>query len=204
MNLELEKEHVVQQLCAHYAQDHLSTGELEARFERVYKAQSAASLRTVLEGLPAVTGLVPVSAPLYAVAPVGQRPAGESKRMTAIFSGISKTGQWAPGQRIEGVAMFGSIEIDLREAQIPAEGIEMNFDAYLGSVEVLLPPGIGADIDCSAFMGSVEDKAHAGAPGAPRIRITGDVFMGSIEVKTKLPKKARMESWRAQVKAWFS
>jgi hypothetical protein len=207
MNLELEKEHVVQQLCAHYAQDHLSTGELEARFERVYKSQSAASLRTVLEGLPAVTGMVPVSAPLYSVAPVaamGLRGPAESKRLTAIFSGVSKTGQWKPAQRIEGMAMFGSIEIDLREAELPASGIDMHFDAYLGSVEILLPPGIGADVDCGAFMGSVEDKAHLGAPGAPRVRITGDVFMGSIEVKTKLPKKARMENWRAQVKAWFS
>jgi hypothetical protein len=203
MNLELEKEHAVQALCAAYAQDHLSTGELEARFERVYKAEDAATLRTVLEGLPAARGLVAPPQPLYELARPGLAPPRTQKRLVAIFSGIERTGQWAPGERVEGSAVLGSIELDLREAEIPAAGIDMNFSAYFGSVEIMLPPGIGADVECFSFMGSVVDKTHAGAPGAPRVRITGEAVLGSIEVRTKLPKKARMESWRAQIKAWF-
>ncbi|MHB1297778.1 MAG: DUF1707 SHOCT-like domain-containing protein [Gemmatimonadaceae bacterium] len=202
MSLELEREEVVQQLCAHYAQDHLSTGELEARFERVYKAADRSALRTVLEGLPAAGPLVAPTAPLYDLAPTGV-PARPPRRMLALFSSIEKVGRWSPGPRAEGTAVLGSIMIDLREAEIPAEGIDMELSAYLGSVEILLPPGIGADVDCSAFMGSIVDKSHAAPPGAPRIRVTGDAFMGSIEVKTKLPKKARMESWREQMKTWF-
>lgn len=204
MNLELEKEHVVQALCAHYAQDHLSTGELEARFERVYKAEDASTLRTVLEGLPAMRGAVLAPPqPLYELAPPSTAPAFPSKRMVAIFSGVERTGNWSPGERLEGTAVLGSIELDLREAVIPPGGIDMNFSAYLGSVEIILPPGIGADIECGALLGSVVDKTHAGSPGAPRVRITGETVMGSIEVRTKLPRKARMESWRAQLKAWF-
>lgn len=205
MNLELEKEHVVQALCAHYAQDHLTTGELEARFERAYKAEDAAALRTVLDGLPAMRGgLVAPPQPLYEVARPTTRPVAPQKRLLAVFSGIERTGSWSPGDQLQGTAVFGSIELDLREAEIPATGIDMNVSAYLGSVEIVLPPGIGADVDCGALMGSVVDKTHAGTPGAPRVRITGETFMGSIEVRTKLPKKARMESWRAQLKAWFS
>jgi hypothetical protein len=204
MSLELEKEQVVQQLCALYAQDHLTTGELEKRFERVYKSEDPTALRTVLEGLPAIGPLTVLPQPLYDLAPVNRvLPRTRQKRMLAIFSGVEKTGHWQPGEKVEGTAVFGSIELDLREAEIPAGGIDMEFNAYLGSVEIMLPPGIGADIDCSAFMGSVVDKTHAGTPGAPRIRITGDVMMGSIEVKTKLPRKARMESWRSQLKAWL-
>ena len=203
MSLELEREEVVQQLCAHYAQDHLSTGELEARFERVYKAADRSALRTVLEGLPAAGPLVAPPAPLYELAPASRVPARPPRRMLALFSSIEKVGRWSPGPHSEGTAVFGSIVLDLREAEIPAEGIDMELSAYLGSVEVLLPPGIGADVDCSAFMGSITNKAHVAPPGAPRIRVTGDAFMGSIEVKTKLPKKARMESWRKQMKAWF-
>jgi hypothetical protein len=203
MNLELEKEHVVQALCAHYAHDHLSTGELEARFERVYQSADAAALRTVLEGLPAIRGGVVAPQPLYELAPPSTSPAKPQKRLLAVFSGIERTGSWSPGDQLQGTAVFGSLELDLREAEIPAGGIDMHFSAYLGSVEVILPPGIGADVDCGALLGSVVDKTHAGTPGAPRVRITGDTVMGSIEVRTKLPKKARMESWRAQLKAWF-
>lgn len=68
MSLELEREHVVQQLCAHYAQEHLSTGELEARFERVYKSRDMLALRTVLDGLPAVGAMTAPPRPLYEVA----------------------------------------------------------------------------------------------------------------------------------------
>jgi hypothetical protein len=203
MSLELEKEHAVQQLCALYAHDHLTTGELESRFERVYKSEDRAALRTVLEGLPVVGPLAVVPQPLYELAPANRPLSVRPKRMLAVFSGIERIGRWTPGERLEGSAVLGSIELDLREAEIPAGGIDMEMNAYLGSVEIILPPGIGAEIDCSAFMGSVVDKTHAGSPGAPRIRITGDVIMGSVEVRTKLPKKAKMESWRDQLKAWF-
>ena len=42
--LELDRERVIQTLCAHYANDHLSTQELEVRFDSAYKAESRAEL----------------------------------------------------------------------------------------------------------------------------------------------------------------
>ena len=65
MTLDFEKEQAVQALCAHYAQDHLSTGELETRFERVYKSTSRSQLDTVLEGLPALQRAQVAPAPLF-------------------------------------------------------------------------------------------------------------------------------------------
>lgn len=61
MTLELEREDVVQKLCAAYARDQLTTGELEARLERVYKSADRAQLNTVLDGLPAIQIQRPVS-----------------------------------------------------------------------------------------------------------------------------------------------
>ena len=49
MTLELEREDVVQKLCAAYARDQLSTGELESRLERVYKSGDRTELLTVLK-----------------------------------------------------------------------------------------------------------------------------------------------------------
>ncbi len=224
MNLEFEKEQVVQQLCAHYAQDHLSTGELESRFERVYRSTDHATLLTVLDGLPAVGPLVAPPPALrhltprpgmavgawdgpqagHAVAPLGARSLEKpAKRYAAVFSQITKEGHWTPGSRIQATACMGGVKLDLRDADIPPEGIDMDLNCWMGEVKIILPPGIGADMDCSAMMAEVSDKAQRGAPGAPRIRVTGGAVMGSIVVVTKLPRSSAMESWRGRLRQWL-
>lgn len=200
MSFELEREQAVQELCAHYAQDHLSTQELESRFERVYKASSRKELDTVLMGMPALRASAPVPMPLYQVQrSSGALPPGE-KRYLAVFSGVKKEGAWTPSPLIMGKVIFGSLLLDLREAEIPAGGIEIDLDVIAGEAKILLPPGVGAEVDASAFMGSVNDKAQRALPGAPVIRVRGATVMGEITVITKLPKPARMESWRQQLK----
>lgn len=203
MTLDLEREEVVQALCAHYAQDHLSTGELESRFERVYKSTDRRELRTVLEGLPAMGPLVPPPAPLYALANTGSGLPADEKRYLSLFSEVKKEGHWVPARRINLKVIFGSALLDLREAALPPGGIEIDADVLFGEAKVLLPPGIGAQVDCSAIMGTAEDKSRPGVPGAPVVRVTGSALMGGIVVITKLPKPARMESWRQQLKAFF-
>lgn len=203
MTLDLEREEVVQALCAHYAQDHLSTGELESRFERVYKSTDRRELRTVLEGLPAMGPLVPPPAPLYALANTGGGLPADEKRYLSLFSEVRKEGAWVPARKISLFVMFGSALLDLREAALPPGGIEIDADVIFGEAKILLPPGIGAQVDCSAVMGTAEDKSRPGVPGAPVVRVRGGAFMGGIVVITKLPKPARMESWRQQLKAFF-
>jgi hypothetical protein len=207
MSLEFEREQAVQELCAHYAQDHLSTGELESRFDRVYKADSRAQLQTVLSGLPALQRTTMVPAPLYQVARPetprgGVLPAGE-KRYLSVFAEVKKEGFWTPAPLILARVVFGSMVLDLREAELPVEGITIDADVLFGELKVLLPPGVGADVDASAVMGSVVDKSQRGLPNAPVIRVRGSTLFGEISVKTMLPKPARLESWRQQLKAFF-
>jgi hypothetical protein len=205
MSLELEKEQVVQALCAHYAQDHLTTGELESRFERANQATSALDLRTLLEGLPALGPMVAAPAPLYQVAAPalggGSGLPSHERRYVAFFAEVKKEGAWTPAPLLRARALMGSLVFDLRDAVLPPEGMVIDVDVMLGDCKVILPPGVGAEVDCSAVMGSVNDKAQRALPGAPMVLVRGGTFMGEITVQTKLPKKERMESWRAQLKA---
>lgn len=210
MSMELERERVVQQLAAHYARDHLSTGELESRFEQVYKAQDAAALNTVLAGLPAIdrssSPPVPLhqSPPLYQSAPPTYADAARrERRYLAAFSSVEKKGDWNPEPQIRAIVVLGSIKLDLRDAAIPMSGIDIFTDVVLGNLEVILPPGLGSDVDCTAVMGSVEDKTHPGTPGAPIVRIRGGTVLGEIKVVTKFPKEQRLEKWRRQLRNYF-
>lgn len=215
MSLDLEREEVVQTLCAHYAQDHLTTGELEARFERVYRAADRDALRTVLDGLPAIKRPTPTATAATAApaalqgAPLYEPPRhvtgfrDTEKRYLAIFSTVKKEGVWRAPTVARVRAVMGSVILDLREADIPPEGMEIDAEAIMGEVKILLPLGVGADVDCTAILGEVVDRAQQGSPGLPFIRVHGGTTMGTIRVETKLPKQARLESWRQQVRGWL-
>lgn len=231
MTLELEREDVVQKLCAAYARDQLTTGELEARLERVYKSSDRAQLHTVLDGLPAIQvarlGETPV--PVPNVAPPPYRPAGTpagtpggvshgaprsrdgrptgrgpgEKRFAAFMSEIKKEGHWTVAPVIVANTVMGSLVLDFRETPIPAEGVDIYADVIMGSLKVILPPGLPADVDCSTFLGSVNDKSKAGVAGAPTVRVTGSTVMGDITVVTKVPRREGESSFRAQMRAWL-
>jgi len=213
MSLDLEREEVVQALCAHYAQDHLTTGELEARFERVYRAPDRAALLTVLDGLPAITR--PASAaPLgelqsTAPAPMYEPPRhvtglrDSEKRYLAVFSTVKKEGVWRAPSMARVRAVMGTVILDLREADIPPDGMDIDAEAIMGEVKILLPLGVGAEVDCTAILGEVVDRTQQGAPGLPFVRVRGGTTMGAIRVETKLPKKAKLESWRDEVRGWL-
>lgn len=215
MSLEFEREDVVQKLCAAYARDQITTGQLEAKLETVYKSQDRAQLLTVLDGLPAMTiarlGEVRPAAAAHSAPPVRTVTTGGSgaglargeKRYAAIFSSIEKQGAWTPAPKIDARVVCGSILYDFREATIPAQGIDLDVDVIMGEVKVLLPPGLGADVDCSTFMGTVTDKSRPPLPGAPTVRVTGNTFMGSITVITKVPRKEGESSFRNQLKSWL-
>jgi hypothetical protein len=213
MSLDLEREEVVQSLCAHYAQDHLTTGELEARFERVYRAPDRAALLTVLDGLPAIKRPSP-AAPLGELrseaAPALYEPPrhvtglrDSEKRYLAVFSEVKKEGAWRAPSLAKVRAIMGGVVLDLREADIPPDGMEIDAECIMGEIKILLPLGVGAEVDCTAIMGEVVDRAQKGTPGLPVVRVHGAATMGTIRVETKLPKKAKLESWREEVRGWL-
>lgn len=221
MTLEIEREDVVQKLCAAYARDQLSTGELEARLERVYKSADRAQLQTVLDGLPAIqivrlgeapVPVVDVAPPAYQPPERAERDRGRGrgrgygpgeKRYAAVMSEIKKEGAWTPTPVIVAVTVMGGIVLDFRETQVPIGGVDIYADVIMGSLKVILPPGLPADVDCSTFMGTVHDKSKAGVAGAPTIRITGGTVMGDITVVTKVPRREGESLFRSQMRSWL-
>lgn len=223
MSLELEREDAVQRLCAAYARDQLTTGELEARLERVYKSANTQQLHAVLEGLPAMQiarlGEAPVPVPnLAPPAPAtsgsgpmqphrtGERPTGRGpgeRRYVAFMSEVRKEGTWTPTRVIVANTFMGNVTLDFRETEIPAGGVDIYTDVIMGELKVILPPGLPADVDCSSFMGAVTDKSKAGVAGAPTIRITGGTVMGAITVVTKVPRREGESAWRSQMREWL-
>lgn len=204
MSLDFEREQVVQTLCAHYAQDHLTTGELERRFERVYAAKDPATLRTVLDGLPAISrSSHPAPAPVYQPPRSAPGLRDSEKRYAAVFAEVRKEGVWRAPSLARVRAIFGTVVLDLREADIPPDGMVIDAETTLGEIKIILPLGVGCDVDCTAMLGEVKDRTQQGTPGLPFIRVRGGATLGTIKVETKLPRKERLEGWRESVRGWL-
>jgi hypothetical protein len=95
------------------------------------------------------------------------------------------------------------VVLDLREADIPPDGMEIDVECIMGEIKILLPLGVGSEVDCTAILGEVVDRTQRGMSGLPFVRVHGTATLGEIRVETKLPKQARLESWRQHVRGWF-
>jgi len=97
---------------------------------------------------------------------------------------ILKTQEFKGG---EFTAIFGGVELDLRDAEIPP-GQDAVIDCFVvfGGVELKVPEHWEVVNEASAVFGGVEEKSAASATGperARRVHIKGYVFFGGLEIR---------------------
>jgi len=201
MSLELERERTVQALCSHFAQDHLTTQELELRFEEVYRASSLDELRAQLRGLPWLAPVATATTPLPMYSVVAPARAPQEKRYLAIMGEVRRQGLWNVPARVQATAWMGAVRLDLREALIPEGGVDIDGTAVMGELLIILPPGLHADVDGFAFMGEFSDRTAGTAStlAAPAVRVRGHAFMGSVRVETRMPNEGALQAWKRRV-----
>lgn len=104
----------------------------------------------------------------------------------ATLGSIKRSGAWAVPRRLEIDGWLGSAELDLTDAVIDHEVVEIDVDMTLGSVRLRLPDTASVSLDgVSTTAGSIEDKRRGGrAAGRPHLVVTGRVAFGSVEVKS--------------------
>lgn len=149
----------------------LTVEDLAERAELVHGARTRDDLAA------ATTGLELAPAP----------PAGDVDRQRAVLSSLRREGRWRLAPRTRFSAVLGSVTLDLRQAVLPGPDVEIEARAILGSVTVVVPPGVEVDVSGSGVLSSedlqVEGVASA---GAPRIRIRHSGMLGSLSVRSRL------------------
>jgi hypothetical protein len=113
-------------------------------------------------------------------------PAPESAPpVVAIFSGARRTGRWRPARREKAVAVFGGVELDLREAQLPAGDMRLSAVAVFGGIDVTVPPGTRVELSGFSLFGGRE--AHGGdeypGPDAFVLRVHAVAVFGGVNIK---------------------
>lgn len=179
------RERVIQVLTEAFANDQITVAELEDRLEKVYRATTAAEAEALIAGLrqpPPVGGQGQASVRREIMLERDRR----TERIVSIFSSQSRRGIWAVPRDLDVLAVFSDTVLDLTNASLPAEIVDLHVNVLFASLKIVVPSGLRVVNRVGAFAASVEsDAALDLAPmvsGSPVIRITGNATFANLEI----------------------
>lgn len=144
---------------------------------------------------------LPVRAFSHTVVPAAS--VRERAGVLSVFSSQSRQGDWNVPRELRVATVLGSVELDLREARIGEGETRIHIFALLGSVELLLPPGVRLEVDGDGLGASfkvVPDTTIPLPPDAPTIRVTGSAYFASVEGSVRFSDESQRDA-RKRIKA---
>lgn len=195
--LEEVRERVMDLLATYYARGALELEEYEHSVGKAAGGTTRDELEALVTALPALPG--PVAGERVALGTSGaSSEAGPSiasgevrstQTLASVFSAVSKRGEWYPARETQAVAFFGSTDLDLRRAHIPAGKSTITVVAFFGAVSILVPSGVNVEMDGVGVFGAFDSNVpEERQEGRPTIRVDGLAVFGSASVRIKRSK----------------
>ena len=104
------------------------------------------------------------------------------KEYTATFSGRRIVLPPEPFSGAELNAIFGGLDLDLRDAVIN-EDIIINVSAIFGSINIFVPDHVRVKSSSTSIFGGVSNKRYRNIKEGPTIFINGTCMFGGVDVK---------------------
>ncbi len=196
-----DREQVTEKLREAAGEGRITFDELDTRLDATHAAKTYAELEVITRDLPGEgpAMLARSSSGAFPVERIGGTP--KRKLSLAILSGARRKGAWVVPPVYTAVAFLGGVEMDLREARFSERDVTIRAFAVLGGVDIVVSDDIEVDVTGIGVMGGFDHKeSNAGAPGSPRLRVTGLALLGGVNVKRK-SKKKRSEMGGGTVRA---
>jgi hypothetical protein len=135
--------------------------------------------------------------------PAREYPAGEMTRphshagVVSFLSSNEKKGRWEMPRHFRALAVLGSVELDLREAEVGYGLSVIEAVTVMGNIELTIPPHITVECDGDSLLGTFTLKYVGTSPtqASPDrvIRITGTAYIGAVSVTVKGPGRKMLE-----------
>ena len=189
-----DRDQVATVLSTAYAEGRLSREEHDERIDQLMAAKTFDDLLPITRDLVVVGTPSPVATPQptshFTIDTTGQSV--DSDKMIAIFGGATRTGKWRVRKNIQALALFGGIDLDLRDAIFEAPVVEISGFWCFGGLDIKVPEGIEVrDQTAGIFGGTDVNNIGDPAPGAPTLVIKGVSLFGGVSVHGPKPNKRR-------------
>jgi hypothetical protein len=190
------REQVIARLSDCYANDVLDVDELDRRLDLAHAAGTVAELDALL------ADLAPLATPGTALVPLADRTVldpnrPEHKRMRVLLGTVERRSRWLVPVRLEVRVFWGNGVLDFRDASLGPGVTTLEVRVTMGSLELILPPWLGIDVDVSSFAANVAERhrsPYEPDPGQPLLRVTGAVRFGNLEITTRLPGETERDA----------
>ncbi|MBB5850546.1 DUF1707 domain-containing protein [Amycolatopsis umgeniensis] len=170
-----DREKVAQLLYEAMGAGRITTAELETRLDAVYSAKTFADFE------PVIADLSPMS--------TGPEDARGGRSSIAVMSGTRRRFDGMLPSKHVSRALWGSVRLDLRYAEIAADPCTIRAVAIMGGVKIVVPEDFVVDVRGVGLMGGFGTgrgrAPRRAAVGAPVLRVTGFAWWGSVKVIRK-------------------
>jgi Domain of unknown function (DUF1707)/Cell wall-active antibiotics response 4TMS YvqF len=185
---DVDRDRVISLLAEAAADGRLTADEHAARAQRAYQARTLGDLAILTTDL---------------VGPAAQPIRLDGRRtVTGIFGRDSREGRWVVPDSLPVVALFGEVELDMREALLQSGRIIVYATLIAGTIHLIVPDGVSVETSGTAVLTrkinrtvrqpgprwSAAGSAQAGV-AEPVIEVRTVGFGGTIKVTS--PKRPR-------------
>ena len=110
----------------------------------------------------------------------------QKRTLLAVLGGVERKGAWRVPRHLRVIAVLGGGELDLREAEIGPDGVDINAFCLLGGLEVTVRSDDKVELSGTALAGGNELMVHPTGEGAGRrIGIRAVALLGGVSVHDK-------------------
>jgi hypothetical protein len=105
-----------------------------------------------------------------------------------------REGPWSLPARSHWRSLFGTIDLDLRQARLSASDTELAIHNVFGTVTVIVPEGLEVVVRGGGLFASqkIEAPERAPSPGGPRLVIEASGPGGTLHVRSRRPRQLRL------------
>lgn len=107
--------------------------------------------------------------------------------LALVGSSKSGKGPWRPARKVRSVAIFGSTELDFRQAQLPEGVTEVALFSLFGSNDLIVTADMPVTITGLSLLGSRTERRsptkQMPAPTAKSLRVSGTSILGRLSIK---------------------
>jgi hypothetical protein len=182
-----DRERVVALLHQACAEGRLTVEEFGERSASAYAARTHDELAVLTRDLVPATGTGLAARRYSGDAPESAPP------IVAVFSGARRAGRWRPARHETAVAVFGGVEIDLRDAELPAKEMRLSAWAVFGGIDVTVPEGTHVELSGVAVFGGrgVGGGDQPTGSDAFVLRVHAIAVFGGVNVQVKGPRRGQ-------------
>ena len=181
-----DRERTVTVLRTSGANGQLTVDELDERVEAAYAAKTRSELERLVEDLDA-SRTRPSDLPV--------RPGeGGTRWVVSVMGGSDRKGHWRVGRTVTVLNLMGGSNLDLNDAELAADVVEMRVYSLMGGSDIRVPEGLNVEVSEFALMGGNDVSRGSVRPddGGPLLRLKMISIMGGSSLR-RGRRKSRAE-----------